>query len=207
MKTFDPKGQIYNGALQFIYHHSSVSNIYPKFATNGIKEEKYNYDDLIHLITKAGEAKVFYGANGIDDFTYIHIDIGTYRMTATHFQVGGALTGSPPTIFQLAGSRDNILWINLTDMIEKTDLCPPTPSQKCNEVNQSTFQVSQVSNIQYFKFIVYQMRYQLSSSQASPDIRISGFELYGNLYSEANESYSYAFLKELLIIFILSDLS
>ena len=200
MKNFQVKPTNYSGVLHYLYFDSQYSKQYPILEANGHIISQYQFDEISCLVSNAGLAKVFYEAPN-SKYSNIIIDLGHFRMIPLHMEIGTVKSGSPPVKFQLFGSNDKENWKELTDQINKTDLCPYI-TEKCQENVSTKIEIPYKKGIfRYFEYRIYQNRYQLEYNEyPTPDLRLSGFDLYGFLFSEKSDLIKAIHIKQLFYI-------
>ena len=180
-KVFVPGNKQFKGAFNYVYQVSGSE--YPKIEITGTKE----IDDPIALITKPLESNVAY-AEGTNTFTNVDIDLGKFKVLPSHYQLSTNVGGTPPLLFSLQGSNNKSeSWIPIDSNRYDPYLCPYTMGSTVTQCATRGIKLITPNHIvgpfRYIRFVVHASRWELGYSTRSYSLRLSGIELYGNLYN------------------------
>ena len=188
MKTFSPKGRHFAGSLNYIF--SISQHAYPTVSISGTQEK----DDPITIISNPLTAAVFFSPLN-DGIMNVDIDLGRYKVLPSHYELSTAKGGTPPLNFSLLGSNNkNEEWIPIDKHRYNPYLCPyedGSSDTACKERKINLFPLDTVIGpFRYIRFVCNYNRWELGhDNQRNADLRIGGFEIYGNVYQTNAEIF------------------
>ena len=180
MKLFFDTNNQFHGVLHYIY--AKTKKQAPILTCDANKDGD---DDIIALISSPDDANVFYSPPNSSVDSNIFIDLGEeYKIFPSHYQLRTVVSGTPPSIFSLSASNDEIHWSILDEPPENNNLCPQTDptDPQCHERATVTFPIQNtVGPFRYIRFTVSQTRRLHTNNEPNAYIRLGGFEVYGRL--------------------------
>jgi hypothetical protein len=177
MKVFVPGNKKFEGALNYIYAISKHS--FPKIEISGVKE----LDDPITLVSNPLSSNVAYQQQG-NELINIDIDIGSYKVFPSHYQLSTIIGGTPPLNFSLLGTNDpNEGWIPIDSYRYDPYLCPYTMGSSTTVCETRGIKLitpnHYVGPFRFFRYALHYNRWELGHNEREYALRLGGIELYG----------------------------